>query len=158
MPKFYMTEVFNYLVDTPPSNNKKVKKLAKYLRSHWGKKLDKLCVWQNGAPRTTNVAEGYNNGLQTAFQQWVLTNLLSYSCLSEPHPDFRKAFDVHIDDLMKNAYGYLRLSKMIDRPELRKTKNRDMDKKLIEAKRKLRIYLKELEDTGEAIEIHQLLK
>jgi hypothetical protein len=64
-----MTQVFDYLLKEKPLNNKNFNKFTKYLKNYWRSKLKKLCVWDNNIPRTTNIAEGYNNGLETSFDQ-----------------------------------------------------------------------------------------
>ncbi|KAI6183276.1 hypothetical protein M3Y97_00472000 [Aphelenchoides bicaudatus] len=145
LPELYMNEVFAYLLDSPPFNDKHVKKFVKYLRNYWSKKLHKLCVWENNYPRTTNIAEGYNNGLQTSFEH-------------ETHPAFRKAFDVHVDDLNKNAYDYLRLQDGVDRLCLRKPIARKVDENLMEARIKLADYLTKLHENDDTISIEDLLQ
>lgn len=81
-----------------------------------------------------------------------------FFAFSEPHPNFRKAFDVHIDDLNKNAYDYLRLQNLVDELRLRKVASRTVDKKLMEAQKKLDNHLTKLHENDETISIEDLLK
>jgi hypothetical protein len=93
----------------------------------------------------------------------VLISKFFYFCFkliwfSEPHPFFAKAFEVHVDDLNKAAYEYLRLTNGFDSLCLRKTSSKMLDTKLFEAKQKLSEYLVQICENSENILIEDLLK
>jgi hypothetical protein len=71
-----------------PINNQNVKQMITYLRTYWRSKLAKICVWEGNFPRTSNVAEGYHNGMKESFDKQVfklikklffLANLIQHS-------------------------------------------------------------------------------
>jgi len=64
-----MQRVFEHQLSNVPDVNTDLTAFANYLRRFWVPRLDKICVWDGEVPRTTNVAEGYHNGLHTTFDQ-----------------------------------------------------------------------------------------
>lgn len=72
MPLNYAKQIFEYQLENPPvvdlALNDALVKFVRYLRSFWLSKIDMICVWDD-YPRTTNIVEGYNNGMKTSFKK-----------------------------------------------------------------------------------------
>jgi len=69
LPESYIVPVFAHLLENAPFSGDSIDKFVGYLRSYWQPKLSKISVWDGNFPRTSNVAEGYHNGMQTSFQK-----------------------------------------------------------------------------------------
>jgi hypothetical protein len=67
LPPDQIHNVFDYLLDNAPSSVSS--QFVGYFRTYWRPRLEKLCAWESNVPRTTNVAEGYHNAMQTHFGQ-----------------------------------------------------------------------------------------
>jgi len=64
-----MYVVFEYQLDNLPDVPFDLTNLVNYLRRFWLPKCAKICVWDGDVPRTTNVSEGYHNGMRTSFEK-----------------------------------------------------------------------------------------
>jgi hypothetical protein len=61
--------VFEHLLNNPPVVPFDLAPLIHYLKHQWLPKCDTLCAWDGEIPRTTNVSEGYHNGMRYSFEK-----------------------------------------------------------------------------------------
>jgi len=146
LPVGDMRLVFEYQLDHLPDVPFELSALATYLRRFWLPKCSKICVWDEGIPRTTNVSEGYHNGMRTSFKKYVFIYFAFLNRIfSDERPNFRTAFDVHVGDLADSAYEFLNTNGGTDNLKKRLLKSVTLDKKLIAARAKLVEHVRDVE-------------
>lgn len=138
-------QTFTHLLNNPPAiDNADLVPFIRYLRSFWLPKLDKVCTWNDRNPRTNNPAEAYHSKLRRAFQH-------------EPHPQVGVAFDVYAGHLSSAAIEFLRFGNDVGKLQTRTKKQREKDRKLMEAKDKLVEFANSL-GADQDVPISHLLK